>query len=96
MKRGFLFEDLFFYYGRIRGCFLNLFFLSDVCIDLDGNYLVINFIDNMVYLLDMNGDFLRIFMFVEDGLSDIKCIVLDIFGWLWVGCKDGVIYYVNY
>lgn len=50
----------------------------------------------MVYLLDMNGDFLRIFMFVEDGLSDIKCIVLDIFGWLWVGCKDGVIYYVNY
>lgn len=50
----------------------------------------------MVYFLNINGDFLRIFMFIEDGLSGIKYIVLDIFGWLWVGCKDKVIYYVNY
>lgn len=96
VKRGFSFEDLFSYYGRIRGCFSNSFFPSDVCTDPDGNYLVTNSLDNTVHLLDTNGDFLRILMSTEDGLSDIKRIALDTFGWLWVGCKDGAIHYANY
>lgn len=67
-----------------------------ICTDPDGNYLVTNSLDNTVHLLDTNGDFLKILMSTEDGLSGIKRIALDTFGWLWVGCKDGAIHYANY
>lgn len=96
VKKGFSFEDLFSYSGRIRGCFSNSFFPSDVCTDPDGNYLVTNSLDNTVHLLNTNGDFLRILMSPEDGLSGIKHIAFGTFGWLWVGCKDNAIHYANY
>lgn len=96
VKRGFTFEDLFSYSGRIRGCYSYPFSPSDVCTDPDGNYLVIDAIDNTVHLLDTNGNFLKILMTSEDGLSGIKRIALDTFGWLWIRCKNRVIHYANY
>lgn len=39
--------------------------------------------------------FLLMFMFVEDGLSGIDCIVIDSLELLCMGCNDGMIYFVN-
>lgn len=97
MINGFEFDgELFFYFGSIGCNFLFIFFLVDVCIDLEGNFFVIDFYDDMVYFLDLKGKFLWIIMFVEDGLSGIECIVMDSLGWFWIGCDDGMMYFVNY
>lgn len=96
MYKGFIFDCLFFYFGSIGCDFFCIFYFVDVCIDLDDNFFVVDFKDNIVYFLDLNGKFLWIIMLVEDGLSGIIRVVMDIFGWLWMGNKDGLIYFVNY
>lgn len=52
VMKGLIFESLFIYRGKIGNNEVLMFFFVDVCIDLDGNYLVIDFNDNIVYLLD--------------------------------------------
>lgn len=82
VMKGLIFNSLFLYYGIIGNELVLIFFFVDVCIDLDGNFFVFDFYDDMVYFLDLKGKFLWIFMFVEDGLRGIKCIVMDEFWWL--------------
>lgn len=96
VNKGYTFDTLFTYCGS-RGCKPSLTFSpSDACEDSVGNFLVIDCYDNTVHLLDSQGTFLRIIMSAEDGLSRIKCIVMDTFGWLWMGCGDGFIHFANY
>lgn len=95
VKKGFIFDSLFFYFGR-KGDYFWILFFVDVCVDFDGNFFVIDFKDDMVYFLNLKGKFLWLIMIDEDGLSDIECIVIDIIGWLWIGCREGWIYFVNY
>lgn len=69
---------------------------ADVCTDPDGNFLVLDSHDDTVHLLDPKGKFVRILMSAEDGLRGIKCITMDAFGWLQIGCKDGIVHFVDY
>lgn len=96
VRENLMFSRIFFYFGSRGNNFFWIFFLSDVCMDLNGNFFVIDCYDDMVYLLDLMGKFLWIIMFVEDELSGIIRIFMDIFGWLWMGCKDGMVYFANY
>lgn len=34
-------------------------------------------------------------MSTEDGLSGIKCIAIDAFWWLLIGCKDGIVHFLE-
>lgn len=52
VMKGLIFESLFSYRGKIGNNLVLMFFFVDVCIDLDGNYFVIDFNDNIVYMLD--------------------------------------------
>lgn len=69
---------------------------ADVCTDPDGTFLVLDSHDDTVHLLDPKGKFVRILMSAEDGLRGIKCITMDAFGWLQIGCKDGIVHFVDY
>lgn len=93
VMKGLDIDILFFYLGikvKLIFCFV------DICIDFDSNYLVVDFYDDIVYFLDLKGNFLWIFMFVEDGLCGIRCIDMDIKKYLYIGCKDGMVYIMNY
>lgn len=35
-------------------------------------------------------------MSAEDGLRGIRCIEIDMFEWIWMGCNDGDVHFVNY
>lgn len=96
VTKGLTFDSLFSYNGSIGNKPASTFSPADVCTDLDGNFLVLDSHDDTVHLLDPKGKFLRIIMSAEDGLSGIKCITMDAFGWLQIGCKDGMLYFVNY
>lgn len=76
--------DILFFYLGVKGKLI--FCFVDICIDFDSNYLVVDFFDDIVYFLDLNGNFLWIFMFVEDGLSNIRCIVMNGEKCLCIGC----------
>lgn len=94
--KGLTFESLFTYRGKIGNNEVSTFSPADACTDQDGNYLVIDSNDNTVHLLDQNGKFLRIVMSAEDGLRGIRSIELDMYGWIWMGCNDGAMHFVNY
>lgn len=96
VTKGFIFEYLFSYTGSIGNQPASTFSPADVCTDPDGNFLVIDSHDDTVHLLDKKGKFLQIIMSTEDGLSGIKCMAMDAFGWLGIGCKDGMVHFVNY
>lgn len=96
VTKGFIFEYLFSYTGSIGNQPASTFSPADVCTDPDGNFLVIDSHDDTVHLLDKKGKFLQIIMSAEDGLSGIKCIAMDAFGWLRIGCNDGMVHFVNY
>lgn len=96
MTKGLTFNNLFSYNGCIGNNPASTFSPVDVCTDPDGNFLVIDSHDDTVHLLDKKGTFLRIIMSTEDGLSGIKCMSLDAFGWLLIGCNDGMVHFVNY
>lgn len=96
VTKGLTFESLFTYRGKIGNNEVSTFSPADACIDPDGNYLVIDSNDNTVHLLDQNGKFLRIVMSSEDGLRGIRSIELDMYGWIWMGCNDGAMHFVNY
>lgn len=96
MTTGFEVDELFSYCGSIGCDPSSTFSPVDVCIDTDGNFLVVDGNDDTVHMLDSKGTFLRILMSAEDGLSDIERIAIDTFGWLWIGCNDGTIHFANY
>lgn len=96
VTKGLTFDILFSYNGCIGNKPVSTFCPADVCTDPDGNFLVLDSHDDTVHLLDPKGKFVRILMSAEDGLSDIKCIVMDAFGWLRIGCKDGMVHFVNF
>lgn len=97
MTNGFEFDgDLFSYSGSIGCDPSSTFSPVDVCTDPDGNFLVIDSHDDTVHLLDPKGDFLRIIMSAEDGLSGIERIAMDSLGWFWIGCDDGTMHFANY
>lgn len=97
MTNGFEFDgDLFSYSGSIGCDPSSTFSPVDVCTDPDGNFLVIDSHDDTVHLLDPKGDFLRIIMSAEDGLSGIERIAMDSLGWFWIGCYDGTMHFANY
>lgn len=58
VMKGLIFNSLFLYYGIIGNELVLIFFFVDVCIDLDGNFFVFDFYDDMVYFLDLKGKFL--------------------------------------
>lgn len=96
VTKEFALASLFSYTGSIGYKPDTTFSPADVCTDLDGNYLVIDSHDDTVHLLDPKGKFLQIIMSAEDGLSGITCITMDTFGWMLIGCKDGIAQFVNY
>lgn len=96
VTKGLTFNSLFSYYGIIGNEPASTFSPADVCTDPDGNFLVLDSHDDTVHLLDPKGKFLRILMSTEDGLRGIKCIAMDEFRWLQIGCNDGMVYFVNY
>lgn len=96
VTKGLIFEYLFSYTGSIGNQPTSTFSPADVCTDPDGNFLVIDSHDDTVHLLDKKGTFLQIIMSTEDGLSGIKCMSFDVFRWLLIGCKDGMVHFVNY
>lgn len=97
MTNGFEFDDDLFSYSGSIGCDPSSTFSPvDVCTDPDGNFLVIDSHDDTVHLLDPKGDFLRIIMSAEDGLSGIERIAMDSLGWFWIGCYDGTMHFANY
>lgn len=97
MTIGFQFDDELFSYSGSIGCDPSSTFSPvDVCTDLDGNFLVIDSHDDTVHLLDPKGEFLKIIMSAEDGLSEIERIAMDSLGWLWIGCDDGTMHFANY
>lgn len=95
VKYGPIFDTGFSYSGIIGNEPKTTFSPTDLCTDLDGNFLVIDSYDNTVHLLDSKGKFLKIIMFEEDGLNGINCIEMDSSGWLHLGCKDGYVQYAN-
>lgn len=96
ITKEFAFTNLFSYTGSIGYKSETTFSPVDVCTDLDGNFLVIDSHDDTVHLLDPKGKFLQIIMSAEDGLSGIICITMDTFGWMLMGCKDGIAHFANY
>lgn len=94
--KGFTFNEWFRYSGRNGYDPSFPFSPADVCADADGNFLVIDSNDDTVHLLDPKGEFLRSIMSTDDGLSGITCIAIDTFGWLWIGCKNGMVHFANY
>lgn len=97
VTKGLTFERLFTYRGKIwNNNLVSTFSPADACTDPDDNYLVIDSYDNTVHLLDQKGKFLRIIMSAEDGLRGIRCIEIDMFEWIWMGCNDGAMHFVNY
>jgi hypothetical protein len=68
---------------------------QQTCTDSKKN-LVVDSYDNTVHLLDPNGKVLGVIMLAEDGLRGVKCVAMDDFGWLWLGCKDGALHFANY
>lgn len=95
VKYGPLFDTSVSYSGIIGNKPENTFSPTDLCPDLDENFLVIDSYDNTVHLLDSKGKFLKIIMFEDDGLNGINCIEMDSSGWLHLGCKDGYVQYAN-
>lgn len=96
VTKGLTFGSLFYYTGSIGNEPESTFSPVDICTDQDGHFLVLDSHDDTVHHLDPKGQFLRILMSAEDGLRDIKCIVIDAFGWIQIGCKDGMVHFVNY
>lgn len=96
VTKGLTFESMFTYRGNVGNKPASTFSPADVCTDPDDNYLVIDSYDNTVHLLDQKGKFLRILMSADDGLRGIKCIEMDMFEWIWMGCNDGDVHFVNY
>lgn len=90
--KGFTFNEWFRYSGRNRFDPSFPFWPSAVCAGVDGNFLVIDSNDDTVHLLNPKGEFLRIILSTDDGLRGITCIAIDIFGWLWIGCKNGKVH----
>lgn len=96
VREKFAFSRIFFYSGSRGNNPSWIFSPSDACTDPHGNFLVIDCHDDTVHLLDLKGNFLRIIMSAEDELSGITRISMDTFGWLWMGCKDGMVHFANY
>lgn len=96
VREKFAFSRIFSYSGSRGNNPSWIFSPSDACTDPHGNFLVIDCHDDTVHLLDPMGKFLRIIMSTEDELSGITRISMDTFGWLWMGCKDGMVHFANY
>lgn len=96
VTKGLTFYSLFSYNGSIGNKPASTFCPADVCTDPDGNFLILDSHDDTVHFLNPKGKFVRILMSAEDGLSGIKCIAMDAVGWLLIGCKDGMVHFVNF
>lgn len=77
---GLEFKVLFSYTGSIGCDPSSTFSPVDVCTDPDGNFLVIDSVDNTVHLLDSKGRFLNGSSCLPK--SEIERITMDSLGWL--------------
>ncbi|XP_061169159.1 uncharacterized protein LOC133178481 [Saccostrea echinata] len=76
---------LFTYKGSIENSIslCSSFSVASACLDQDDNILVANRFDNSIHMLDISGQFLRIVVWPEDGLSNLMSVSVDGEGWLW-------------
>ena len=88
--------DLFSYSGSVGNDPKSRFRPTDICMDSEGSFLIVDSHDSTVHLLNSSGKFQRIIMSPEDGIGHIKCIALDTSGWLRLGCEDGSVLHANY
>ncbi|XP_062615796.1 uncharacterized protein LOC134277479 [Saccostrea cucullata] len=80
---------VFSYHGSIQFIACATFSAAFACLDLDNNVLVSNKSDGSIHMLDIGGQFLRIVVYPEDGLSNLTSLSVDGEDWLWcTGLKD--------
>ena len=96
IMKGYSFDISFSYSGAIGLDPSLRFSPKDVCVDPSDNFLVIDSYDDTVHLLDSTGNFLQIILSRERGPCGIQCAVVDPTGLLWLGCEEGLVYFVDY
>ncbi|XP_062587333.1 uncharacterized protein LOC134248970 [Saccostrea cucullata] len=82
-------STLFTYKGNIENniSISSSFSVASACLDPVDNILVANKNDYSIHMLDIAGQFLRIVVWPEDGLTNLKSLSVDGEGWLW--CYGG-------